>query len=232
MLSPQKKKNYAVTCRLKGRMVLMIILLNCFLIFSPYIRCVHYRCILNIINQVLIFMDDNPVFIGVMVAVSGTFWINRYLRKKRIDACFGFYCNLSLLISELKEMLITLKLDTDSNPDNLFNIFALHYMDDIRKKNSINRSITEELKALSAVASPLHNLLISATNNIPPDNISISDWYKYQQAVFKLCLLILEKYNKQVSSYTGEHIEMYKEASGAMDKILTAIEDAQELSSK
>jgi hypothetical protein len=181
----------------------------------------------DVINRVLCFVENHPVLIGMLVFVSGAFWLRKYIRQRRVDACFGFYANVLLLVDRLHKTLDAMNLlDCTS-----FNIFSLHYAKDVIKAKYPGRIIDEqtvipkkELDILSEPAAKLQNVLINAENNITPQKVKVAQWYGYQHIIIDLCALILGKYNLEiVDGENQKPSDLCKEAKTAMDGIAKSI---------
>jgi hypothetical protein len=136
-----------------------------------------------------------------------------------MDARFSFYASILLSVDAFRKTLDSMKLLDDTS----FNIFYLHYVEDIIEAKYSGWSI-EYRNELEERASKLQNLLLNADNNINPRSVDIIKWYEYQHIIIDLCSVILGKYNLRITDESDQTPnELCREAKTAMNMIVKGI---------
>lgn len=188
------------------------------------------------IDYVLQFIENHPVFVGVVTSVTvSSLWLRKFIRQKRAEAFFGFYAKLSFRLKALRT-----RLDengrlnvSDSEAGNIYTlIYEKNYIRTVCPKFA--DIDPKELKAYRAATAELKKILIETDSNVYPPGANRKRWYESQHILFSFCEFIEnDEYqhttNQQISQGGSEakHIAKCKLLVEAIDYIQDSINNAK-----
>lgn len=190
----------------------------------------------HIIEYILCFIEESPVFVGIITSmIVSSLWFRKYIRQKRAEAFFGFYAKLSLRIKSLQAKLEENGQLNVKDP-NAGNIYSLIYAEDCIKTicPSYKEPKPEELKIYQLAADELMTLLISTENNVYPRGSKRKEWYESQQIIYLFCEFLENKEywhttNKEFDNGEEEykHVKKCRLLINAMNCIQESINNAK-----
>lgn len=149
----------------------------------------------NIIEYVLLFVEDHPVLVGVVISVfTSSLWLRKFLRQKRAEAFFGFYSKLSLRLNALQIRLMENgQLNISNSEDG--NIYSLVYLKSYIEEvcPGYRIPVDEELELYQTAAKELKDILLNTENNVYPPGSNRKKWYESQHILFSFCEFIENK---------------------------------------
>lgn len=190
--------------------------------------------LLNIINSVLGFIEQNKTLVGIVSSVIvGSLWFRKFLKQKRAEAFFGFYARLSICLKNLMTLL------EEHNQLNISdsksgNIFSMIYLEDYIKIvcPGYKEPNEKELDLYKNAVKELKTILIQTDNNVYPRKSERNQWYESQYVLYNFCEYIdNEEYkhttnNKDVPGTSDpKHIAKCKKLLKAIEYIQSSIEN-------
>lgn len=201
--------------------------------------CEYLKCFCNIIEYILCWIEEHPIFVGVTVPmIVGIFSVRKYAKNKRLEACFGFYASLKLQINYLKTLLDERNM-LNIEETEFGNIYSLLY--DTKVLNNICPAFhspeAEYMCAISDCCEKIQNTLMDSKCNINPNSITRYDWDKNLQTVYNFCEFVRTYQKKTSLKITTEqdakdknsnykHILLCEEFIKALKNIVNAIDKA------
>lgn len=199
--------------------------------------CEYFKCFCNIIEYILCWIEAHPIFVGVTVPmIVGFFSVREYVKKKRLEACFGFYASLKLQINYLKTLLIEKNM-LNTKDVKLGNIFTLLYDNNILTNicSAFHFPEPEYMCAISDCCEKIQSTLMNSKCNINPNSITRFDWDKNIQTIYNFCEFI-RTYQKNVSikiikeedakdiNSKFKHIQWCEDFNKSLETIVNAID--------
>ena len=169
----------------------------------------------------LCFIEAHSVLVGAVVdvvlavalAIFGSFWYRKYIKKKRVDASLGFYSGLLLRISKLEVLL-----EVDE-----YTVIRIMYIDSIYDSTGWRRPDDFFKTNVREFVRDFSKFLCTTESNIPPKNSQKTAWIDTLKTLNKfLCQIELGI----LTDATGDNAPEKQEGrlSDSMNAIKIAIE--------
>lgn len=190
----------------------------------------------SIMEGILRFIQDNSTLVEVVVLViTASLWLRKFLMQKRAEAYLGFYARLLIQIRSLREMLDEDEQLNIEDPE-MGNIYSMIYVEsDIKRLCPGYKHITDHngrKQKYMAAAKELRETLLNTETNVYPSRATKDKWYESQFVLFGFCeFLENESYRGTIKAEPGEtnsiHIEKCKALIEAMDFIQSSIQSVK-----